>query len=77
MRYFLVVYDRSRGRRRELIEFAADERARALEERARRERDALEQPEVEVVLLAAESRADLERTHGRYFKSVEELAKAG
>lgn len=74
MRYFLIVYDRSRGQRRELTEFAAGERVRALEERTRRERDALDRPELEVVLLAAESRTDLERTHGRYFKSVEELA---
>ncbi len=76
MRYFLIVYDRSQGRRRELTEFSEGQRAHALEERARRERDALEQPELEVVLLAAESRADLERTHGRYFKSVEELVAA-
>jgi hypothetical protein len=33
-----------------------------------------DRPEVEVVLLWAESRAALEKTHARYFHSVEELA---
>jgi len=73
MRYFLVVYNRSTGAV-EVKGFAASEREQALEERFDRELAERDRPEMEVVLLGAESRAALEKTHARYFHSVEELA---
>ena len=72
MSYFLVIYDRSAGRLRELREFGASERAVAYVERDRVE--AAKEPTVEVVLLQAASRSDAERTHGRYFRSLSGLA---
>jgi len=72
MSHFLVVYDRSTGEL-ELTEFGEDQADRA--SRARLERELAERthPEVEVVVLTSPSRAALERTHARYFKSVREL----
>jgi len=77
MSHFLVVYDRSTGELRELTEFSEDETDRA--SRARLERELAERthPEVEVVVLTSPSRAALERTHARYFKSVHELTGTG
>jgi hypothetical protein len=74
MRFFLLAYDRRLGRLLDLKEFGEHQRAQALAERFRREAAERERPDVEVVLLGAESRADLERTHARYFKSLEEIA---
>ena len=73
MRYFLVVYNRSTGAV-DVKDFAASQREQALEERFARELKERGRPEMEVVVLGAESRAALERTHARYFHSVEELA---
>jgi hypothetical protein len=73
MRYFLVIYNRITGAV-DVKNFAASQREQALEERFARELEERHQPEMEVVLLGAESRAALERTHARYFHSVEELA---
>jgi hypothetical protein len=72
MSHFLVVYDRSTGGL-ELTEFSESEADRA--SRARLERELAERthPEVEVVVVTSPSRAALERTHARYFKSVSEL----
>jgi hypothetical protein len=72
MRYLLVVYNRSTGAV-EVKSFAATQREQALEERFDRELAERGRPEMEVVLLGAESRAALEKTHARYFHSVEEL----
>ncbi len=65
MSYFLVIYDRPAGRLREVREYGASERGVAYAERDRME--AAKEATVEVVLLQAASRADAERTHGRYF----------
>ena len=74
MQYFLIVYNRAAGQivqgPRAFPEAEAD--------RANRERFALEvkerqNPEIEVVLLGAESLDDLMRTHSRYFRSVGEI----
>jgi hypothetical protein len=73
MRYFLVVYNRITGAV-DVKDFAASQRGQALEERFARELKERHQTEIEVVVLGAESRAALERTHARYFHSVEELA---
>lgn len=76
MRYFLVVYNRNSGAV-EVKGFTAGQREQALEERFDRELAERYRPEMEVVLLGAESRAALEKTHARYFKSAAELAASG
>lgn len=73
MRYFLIVYDQASGIRLDLVPFAEAERDRALAARFAREREMSDRPDIEVVLLAAESLEDLKRTHSRYFKSLEEI----
>ncbi len=77
MAYFLLAYDQKTGK---LIEFKKfDETGRQVAEEARfqRELDEASDHNVEVVLLGAESREALQRTHARYFKSVSELAASG
>lgn len=73
MPYFLVVYDQRAGEILELTEFAAEDRAMALEARYRREAAEASRPHVEVVLFGAESEKALRHTHARYFQSVDEL----
>ncbi len=70
--HFLLVFDRSRGRL--LSERTFGDHRSALEERFKAERLHREQPEIEVVVLTAESRAALRRTHARYFQSLSDLA---
>jgi len=75
VKFFLLVYDKRAGTLREEREYPASEKARAFEER----RDLMLQhrldPNVEVALLGAESRDSLIRTHSRYFKTLQELAR--
>jgi hypothetical protein len=72
MSHFLVVYDRSTGEF-EVTEFGDDEADRAAQARLERELAERTHPEIEVVVVTSPSRAALERTHARYFKSVSEL----
>ena len=73
-KYFLLVYDRRAGRITDPVrEYALAERERALSDRAARILAERVRPDVEVVLLGAESLEDLRRTHARYFKSAEEI----
>lgn len=75
MNYYLLVYDRAAAQlMRDVEEFSQAERHVALERRFDLERQEREHDEVEVVLLGAESRDALMRTHARYFKTVAELA---
>jgi hypothetical protein len=76
MSYYLVVYDRSTGAV-EVEEFTDQERDLALHQRFAHEREQRNRPEIEIVVLSAESREALERTHARYFKTVPELAQSG
>lgn len=76
MSYFLVVYDRSTGAV-EVEEFSDQQRDLALHRRFEYEREQRNHPEIEVVVLGAESTEALKRTHARYFKTVQELAKSG
>ena len=71
MKLFLLVYDPKRGQLLETRPFDASERAQALGERFRIER---EHPGWEVVVLSARSEDDLRRTHRRYFSGVHEMA---
>ncbi|MFI1725910.1 hypothetical protein [Streptomyces sp. NPDC020489] len=68
----LVVYDRSHGRLLREQEFA--HRKDALSARFAAERQYRGDLNIEVVVLGARSRADLMRTHARYFLSLDELA---
>ena len=73
MTYFLLVYDQKAGRVLEEEEFKETDRAAALRARFAREAVYSNDPNVEIVVLAAESREALARTHARYFKSPREL----
>jgi hypothetical protein len=70
MKHFLLVYDREAGCLLECREF--DDYSRALDERFNRERT--KPAGQEIVVLSSSSRANLEKTHARYFKSASELA---
>lgn len=74
MKYFLIVYRQSTGVAT-VLEFA--DRTRALEQRFEREARAREDPDLEVVVLAAADLDALTKTHARYFKSLGQLAAAG
>lgn len=74
MKYYVLVYDRRRGVVLEDREHS--DRVLALGDRARAIATHLSDPDVEVVLLGAQSRDDLLRTHSRYFKTVEEITSA-
>jgi hypothetical protein len=73
MRHFLIVLDRPKGRvlREDEFENVAD----ALKERFRTERLYRANPDIEVVVLSAESREALLRTHARYFMTLSELLR--
>jgi hypothetical protein len=73
MKYFLLVYDRKTGQLSERLEFAESERARALAERFARERVYRSSPDIEVILIGADSVDSLKQTHARYFLSPAEI----
>ncbi len=75
MTYFLLVYDRVRGQILEERTYPMQSRDRALVDRSSLLREQTD-PNVEVVLLGADSYADLRKTHGRYFMSLAEAASA-
>ena len=74
MNYFLLIYNQRSGDL-EVEEFAQAADA-ALDRRFELERENRDRPEVEVVVLSAQSLEALERTHARYFKNVRQLASA-
>lgn len=71
---YLVIYNRRAGEivRQRQFRVAAD----ALAARFEAEHEFCEEPDVEVVVLGADSWEALYRTHSRYFKGVQELAGA-
>lgn len=73
MHYTLLVYDRSAAELLEerVFECKSDALAARFDAEARHRDGGVN---IEVVVLAAESRADLMRTHSRYFFSLRELA---
>ena len=73
MAQFLIVYRRSTGEIAAFEELGSDGHA-ALSRRSVWEKREKGDPDVEVVLLSAQSREALMRTHARYFKSMPELA---
>ena len=72
MPHFLIEYDRPRGSLTDLVEYPDDAQPQAMADLRRREAD--KPSHVEVVLLSARSREDIERTHSRYFKTAAEIA---
>jgi hypothetical protein len=73
MSYFLLVYNQHRGLE-SIEEYPDDAGDAAVARRLELQRANHGRTEMEVVLLGAPSRQALERTHGRYFKSIRELA---
>ena len=72
MTHFLLVYDRDAGALVRQEVFA--ERADAMQARFRAESEFGGRREIEIVALDAESEEELQRTHGRYFLGLTELA---
>jgi len=72
VKHFLLVFDRSESR--VLSEQSFVDADKALAERFRAERMHRDRPEIEVVVLTAESKAALRVTHSRYFQSLSALA---
>ncbi|WP_030442811.1 hypothetical protein [Actinoplanes subtropicus] len=72
MRHYLVVFNRREG---SIVRFAEFERANdALTARFEAEYEFMNDTAIEVVVLGAASREALQRTHGRYFQGVREMA---
>ncbi len=70
--HFLIVFDRAHGQL--LREQPFGDQRRALEERFAAEKQHRGNPDIEVVVLTADSKDALRRTHARYFQSMSELA---
>lgn len=73
MSQFLIIYDRKTGQLLGDQEFTDAERDQATEAKRQAERTHRGQRNIEVVLLGSANRANLERTHSRYFKRLSEL----
>jgi hypothetical protein len=71
VKYFLLVYDRRRGKLLEEREFA--DSTIALRARFALERET-DNKDIEIVVLGAESAAVIRQTHARYFQTISELA---
>lgn len=69
--HFLLVFDRAHGRL--LREQSFQDHRQALIERFRAERMQRDNPDIEVVVLSAQSREALRLTHSRYFQSISDL----
>jgi hypothetical protein len=75
VRHFLVIYDRREGRILRRGDYAGA--TGALEARFAAEREFQGQPDIEVVVLGGDSWQSVERTHSRYFRRVQDLARTG
>ena len=74
MKHFLIHYDRPAGQLLSIHEYGDEERAQASADRDAQE---FAKPDhVEVVLLTAACRADIERTHARYFQTPREMVES-
>ena len=73
MKHFLLVYRRSSGSLINLRDLGSDH-AKAQLERRKLENEF--DPDIEIVVLSAETEDDLRRTHSRYFRDVPELAES-
>ena len=74
MKHFLIHYDRPAGQLLSIREYSDEEEAQAIADCDAQE---FAKPDhVEVVLLTAACRADIERTHARYFKTPREMVES-
>lgn len=73
MKHFLIVYHRREGKILFFKEYPPEEGRRALADRWERELAEREHPEIEVIVISSRSIETLKRTHGRYFKTPQEL----
>ena len=76
MKYFVLVYKQMSGALQVFEEFPEGAGHEALDRRFELELEYRNNPDAEVVVLGADSRSDLEKTHARYFKNLRELAAA-
>jgi hypothetical protein len=72
--HFLLTYRRSTAELLDLQDLGSD-RSRALDLMFEAERAVRTDPDVEVVVLSAESAADLKRTHSRYFRTISQIVQ--
>ncbi|MBL7256071.1 hypothetical protein [Paractinoplanes lichenicola] len=72
MKHYLLIFDRLHGELLEEREFLDGDEA--LEARFAAEREG-RPSHVEIVVLSADSREDIRRTHSRYFMSLGEIAR--
>lgn len=74
MNHYLIVYKRSEGKLLRCTEYRSQLSGElALKDRFAVERNHRDDPDLEVVVLGADSLATLKRTHGRYFFTAREL----
>lgn len=71
---FLLVYDRSKGKLIEETSYPDSKLDEANAARLDAEIANVDRTDIEVVILQSESREELRKTHGRYFKSLKELS---
>ena len=75
MKYFVLTYERSAGVARIRRVYSSAHRTDAMRERfALEATEGAANPDLEIVVLGAESEDVLRRTHARYFSSVKTLA---
>lgn len=74
MRHYLVVYNRRAGKIIRHRRYLKPDQA--LTARFEAEREHRDNPDIEVVVLSAESWIAVQQTHSRYFKSEQQLAEA-
>ncbi len=71
MAHFLLIYDRSAGKLVRQESYGSN--GEAMRARFVAEGEFAGRPEIEVVVLVAESEEAMRRTHGRYFLGLSEL----
>jgi hypothetical protein len=74
MQHYLVIYNRREGKIIRRNQFPRS--GKALAARFEAEREFADDPDIEIVVLGADSWDALQRTHSRYFKPVQQLAEA-
>lgn len=72
MENYLIIYNRRTGES-DVQEFPVGRGREAIRERFEQERIHRSNPDIEVVVLSSSSRAELLKTHSRYFRSAEEI----
>lgn len=76
MQHFLLIYDHNEQRLRDdPRRFGGDETDEATGAYQDAEQRYHDQPQIEIVLIGADSIETIERTHGHYFRDTDRLAK--